>query len=118
MDRKKLFTILLALLSGLVSAEAQLLIKQDGRVYVGPTAQIDDDLGGVLSMSIQGRKSGHAGSKLGFGDFGLYNYDGWNVFVGEYDTIDSDMLWLHGKNGFKLTRSNGGVVVNGRRTTS
>lgn len=111
MSKRKFFIVLFALQLGFMSAEAQLLIKQDGRVYVGPTAQTDDDLGGVLSMSIQGRKSGHAGSKLGFGDFGLYNYDGWNVFVGEYDTIDSDMLWPHGKNGFKLTRSNGGVVV-------
>jgi hypothetical protein len=44
------------------------------------------------------------GSKLSFGDFGHYNNQGWNVFVGEYGTTtDTDQLWLHGKLGIYLT---------------
>ena len=48
-----------------------------------------------------------AGAKLSFGDFGQKKYNGWNVFVGEHDTNDTDRLWLHGKNGFNLTSVNG-----------
>lgn len=34
------------------------------------------------------------------------NY-GWNVFIGEYGETDTDQLWLHGKNGIKLTYGRG-----------
>ena len=46
-----------------------------------------------------------SGSKLTFGDFGQYPNQGWNVFIGEYGSDDTDQLWLHGKRGIYLTTS-------------
>ena len=40
---------------------------------------------------------------MAFGDFGRYTHLGWNVFVGEYGSDDTDQLWLHGKKGIYLT---------------
>lgn len=94
------------------STNAQLLIKNDGRAYFGPVVLPNEDLGNVLSMSIQGKHGIYnAGSKLAFGDFGSYVNRGWNVFVGEYGTHDSDALWLHGKKGFNVTAFNGRYLV-------
>lgn len=45
----------------------------------------------------------HAGAKMPFGDFGRYQNQSLNVFLGEYGTTDSDQLWLHGKLGVFLT---------------
>lgn len=91
-----------------MTVEAQLFIKKDGRAYVGQPPRQDEDSLHVLLMSLQGKYTEYnAGAKLGFGDFGQRHRCGWNVFVGEYDTVDSDILWLHGKNGIKLTMLNG-----------
>lgn len=90
---------------------AQMVIKSDGRVYVGPDTNPTDDSLGVLSLSIHGNGPNFAKAKLGFGDFGRYLHNGWNVFVGEYGTTDSDILWLHGKNGIKMTAQNGDEVI-------
>ena len=46
-----------------------------------------------------------SGAKLTFGDFGQYPNQGWNVFIGEYGSDDTDQLWLHGKRGIYLTTS-------------
>ena len=109
---KKILSTTLFLLIGCLTAEAQMLVKQDGRVYVGQTPRLGDDSLHVLLMSLQGKYTEyHAGAKLGFGDFGQRDSCGWNVFVGEWDTVDSDMLWLHGKNGYKLTAWTGDWVV-------
>ncbi|MBQ4206186.1 MAG: hypothetical protein II662_05975 [Bacteroidales bacterium] len=93
---KKISVILLtALFISVVPVSAQLVIKNDGRVIVGPDTRPDDDMYRVLSMSIQGRYGEYnAGSKLAFGDFGRYDHNSWNVFVGEFGTHDSDILWL------------------------
>lgn len=90
------------------SAFAQLKVKgSNGKVIVG-SDRVDDDPYDVLSASVFGRNGDHAaGAKLAFGDFGRYDHYGWNVFVGEYGNDDSDRLWLHGKNGIKLTFGRG-----------
>lgn len=104
--------IIFAFFIAFVPANAQLLIKNDGRVLVGPDTRPNDDLDKVLSMSIQGKNGIYnAGSKLAFGDFGRYSHYGWNVFVGEFGTYDSDILWLHGKNGVKMSAINGDYIV-------
>lgn len=86
---------------------AQLKVKgENGKVIVGQD-RVDDsseDQMNILSMSIFGKNDySRSGSKLSFGDFGSYNRWGWNVFIGEKDTLDTDQLWLHGKNGFAVT---------------
>jgi hypothetical protein len=91
--------------------KAQMVIKNDGRVYVGPDTNPNDDSCRVLTMSIHGNGSSFAGSKLAFGDFGRYGHDGWNVFVGEYGSTDTDILWLHGKNGVKMTAQNSSYLL-------
>ncbi len=104
---KSLFFATIFLLSTSLTAEAQMLIQQNGHVYVGQAPRPDDDLDNVLTMSLQGNFTAYnAGAKLGFGDMGRQHLNGWNVFVGEYGNGDSDMLWLHGKNGYKLTTLN------------
>ena len=110
---KKISIILLAtFFFSVFTACAQLVIKNDGRVIVGPDTRPDDDMYRVLSMSIQGRLGEfNAGSKLAFGDFGRYDHNGWNVFIGEFGTYDSDILWLHGKKGVKMSAFNGDYIV-------
>ncbi len=91
--------------------KAQMVIKSDGRVVVGPDTNPSDDPDPALKLSIHGDSSNFSCAKLGFGDMGHYDFDGWNVFVGEYGTTDSDILWLHGKYGVKITAGNGNDLL-------
>ena len=110
--KKKSIIILATFFFSVFTASAQLVIKNDGRVIVGPDTRPDDDMYRVLSMSVQGRLGEfNAGSKLAFGDFGRYDHNGWNVFIGEFGTYDSDILWLHGKKGVKMSAFNGDYIV-------
>ena len=94
------------------SASAQMLVNEFGRVYVGTDPRLGDDTAHVLAMSIQGTNGEYrSGAKLAFGDFGLQERNGWNVFIGEWGTYDSDKLWLHGKKGFALTAYTGNYTV-------
>ena len=93
-------------------ASAQMLIKENGKVCIGRTDRPNDDSWNVLKAIVYGDHGIYnAGAKLAFGDFGQREMDGWNVFVGEWDTVDSDILWLHGKNGIRLTALNGNRIV-------
>lgn len=90
-----------------LGVQAQLRVLPNGRVQAGLLKDNNEDLGNATSMQIFGKTGGmRTGSKLSFGDFGQYGNQGWNVFVGEYGTTDTDQLWLHGKLGIYLT-SNG-----------
>ena len=110
MKTTRLFSFLI-LISLVSNANAQLRVLSNGRVQAGLLKDNNEDLGNVTSMQIYGRiGDARAGSKLTFGDFGQFPYNGWNVFIGEYGTTDSDQLWLHGKNGIYLTR--GGQASN------
>lgn len=93
--------------------QAQIKIDEQGRVIVGPNTMPYWDPDGVLSMSIQGWnvESNYGGSKLAFGDFGSFPNNGWNAFVGEYGDNDSDILWLHGKRGVRMTGDNGNTIL-------
>ena len=92
------------------TAFSQLKVKGDnGKVIIGTvpdesSQQYVEDFDNILSASIFGKGQNYrSGAKLSFGDFGRWDYWGWNVFVGEYGDTDTDKLWLHGKNGFYLT---------------
>jgi hypothetical protein len=92
-------------------AFGQLKVKgETGKVIIGQDRLEDpiEDMNQVLSASVFGREGFYnAGAKLAFGDFGRFDHWGWNVFVGEWGLLDSDQLWLHGKNGFHLTYGRG-----------
>lgn len=92
------------------TAFSQLKVKGDnGKVIIGTvpdesSQQYVEDFDNILSATIFGKGQNYrSGAKLSFGDFGRWDYWGWNVFVGEYENTDTDKLWLHGKNGFYLT---------------
>lgn len=106
--RTRLSIVALVLFS--LNISAQIKIKPSGRVIVGKEIPTDD-ANNILQAIIYGPNGdARAGSKLAFGDFGLYERYGWNVFVGEYGASDSDQLWLHGKNGIYLTYDRDNVV--------
>ena len=89
------------------SLNAQLRLLQNGRVQVGTLKEENEDVKNVTTMQVFGPYGDmRSGSKLTFGDFGQYDANGWNVFLGEYGTSDTDQLWLHGKKGIYMT-SNG-----------
>ena len=89
------------------SLNAQLRLLQNGRVQVGTLKEGNEDVKNVTTMQVLGPYGDmRSGSKLTFGDFGQYDANGWNVFLGEYGTSDTDQLWLHGKKGIYMT-SNG-----------
>jgi len=90
---------------------AQIKVDTIGRLRVGTPNTLDCDLNLVTTMQLFGRNSVAAGSKLSLGDFGRKEYNSWNVFVAEYDTIDTDQLWLHGKNGLRLTYFNSDAIA-------
>jgi hypothetical protein len=101
---KKIYSVIILCVFCGLTAQAQLRVLSNGRVQAGLLKDNNEDAGNVTSMQIFGRTGDmRAGSKLTFGDFGLYSNQGWNVFVGEYGTGDSDQLWLHGKLGIYLT---------------
>jgi len=92
------------------TAFSQLKVKgESGKVIIGTvpdesSQQYVEDFDDILSASIFGKGQIYrSGAKLSFGDFGRWEYWGWNVFIGEYGDTDTDKLWLHGKNGFYLT---------------
>ena len=108
---KKLYILSTIAILFATTSFAQLKIDSLGRALVG-TPYMPHDQCGVTTMSIFGKHVTYkAGSKLTFGDFGRRDHNGWNVFVGEYGTYDSDKLWLHGKNGIKVTTGNGYVTT-------
>ena len=109
---KKSSLLIVALLLS-TTIQSQIKIDNIGRVIAGPNNMTYFDPEGVLSMSIQGREIeyNNAGSKLAFGDFGKFSHNGWNVFIGEYGNRDSDILWLHGKRGIRMTVDNGNTIV-------
>ena len=89
------------------SLNAQLRLLQNGRVQVGTLKEGNEDVKNVTTMQVFGPYGDmRSGSKLTFGDFGQYDANGLNVFLGEYGTSDTDQLWLHGKKGIYMT-SNG-----------
>ena len=98
-------------------AQGQFKMNSNGKMYLG-TPWTGQDFGNVLSGSVFGPNDPwKGGAKLAFGDFGQKAYFGWNVFIGEYPdangalTGESDQLWLHGKNGFYITRNGQGTSI-------
>lgn len=85
------------------SVNAQLRVLSDGRVQAG-TFMPNQDYDNIMTFQVLGKYGDmHAGAKMPFGDFGRYQNQSLNVFLGEYGTTDSDQLWLHGKLGVFLT---------------
>lgn len=109
--KTKLYLLIILMSCLSITSKAQLRVLQNGRVQVGTLRLDGEDLLNVTTMQVFGPHGDmRSGSKLTFGDFGQFPYNGWNVFIGEYGTTDSDQLWLHGKNGIYLTR--GGQASN------
>ncbi len=108
---KRITLALVLLAASAVGTSAQLEIKSNGKVIAGPDRS-GDDQDGVLSMSVFGKiGENRAGSKLAFGDFGKQENVGWNVFLGEWGNEDSDILWLHGKYGMRMTSWDGTFLL-------
>ncbi len=110
--KKALFIVALFTIVSFLPANAQLVIESTGRAAVGSNPLSGDDPDQMLTMTIQGSHGTYnAGAKLGFGDFGRYCLNGWNVFVGEFGSTDSDILWLHGKKGLKMTAQKSNYLI-------
>ncbi|MDR0733149.1 MAG: tail fiber domain-containing protein [Dysgonamonadaceae bacterium] len=93
------------------AANAQLKVDADGRVLVGtPISGNDPEKAAILQVFGKSNSQYASGGKLTFGDFGRQTHNGWNVFIGEYGTTDTDQLWLHGKLGTYFTYNNGTSV--------
>ncbi|MDR1005289.1 MAG: T9SS type A sorting domain-containing protein [Bacteroidales bacterium] len=112
MKKQVIILAIAALLTGFANTgKAQVKINEHGKLIVGRNLHLsvgNEDLHNVLSATIFGKNGMYnAGSKLSFGDFGRREFHGWNVFVGEYDSIETDQLWLHGKNGIYFSYSQG-----------
>ena len=98
----KIFSCLI-LASLFTNVNAQLRVLSDGRVQAG-TFMPNQDYDNIKTFQVLGKYGDmHAGAKMPFGDFGRYQNQSLNVFLGEYGTTDSDQLWLHGKLGVFLT---------------
>ena len=109
--KTKLYLLIILISCLSITSKAQLRVLQNGRVQVGTLRLDGEDPLNVTTMQVFGPHGDmRSGSKLTFGDLGQFPYNGWNVFIGEYGTTDSDQLWLHGKNGIYLTR--GGQASN------
>lgn len=105
--KKKIYLLTVLITCLCFTSNAQLRLLQNGRVQVGMlrTDPTEDPLN-VTTMQVFGPYGDmRSGSKLTFGDFGQYPNQGWNVFIGEYGSDDTDQLWLHGKRGIYLTTS-------------
>lgn len=110
--KKTVFLAIFIIAISLSPAKAQLVIESTGRAVAGNTPISTDDADHMLTMTIQGNYgSNNSGAKLGFGDFGRYCHNGWNVFVGEFGTTDTDVLWLQGKRGIKMTALKGNYQI-------
>ncbi len=105
--------LLCTLLFSATVAYGQLKVESSGRILVGTFDTTWFDQHEILSMCIRGNNSATAfgGSKLAFGDFGRQEHMGWNVFIGEYDTIDTDKMWLHDKRGIMVSNLDGTVAA-------
>ena len=105
--KKKIYLLTVLITCLCFTSNAQLRLLQNGRVQVGTlrTDPTEDPLN-VTTMQVFGPYGDmRSGSKLTFGDFGQYPNQGWNVFIGEYGSDDTDQLWLHWKRGIYLTTS-------------
>ena len=105
--KKKIYLLTVLITCLCFTSNAQLRLLQNGRVQVGTlrTDPTEDPLN-VTTMQVFGPYGDmRSCSKLTFGDFGQYPNQGWNVFIGEYGSDDTDQLWLHGKRGIYLTTS-------------
>lgn len=105
--KKKIYLLTVLITCLYFTSNAQLRLLQNGRVQAGTlrTDPTEDPLN-VTTMQVFGPYGDmRSGSKLTFGDFGQYPNQGWNVFIGEYGSDDTDQLWLHGKRGIYLTTS-------------
>lgn len=112
--KKKVYLLIVLANLLCLTTNAQLRLLQNGRVQVGTLRLDNEDLQNVTTMQVFGPHGDmRSGSKLTFGDFGQYPNFGWNVFIGEYGTDDTDQLWLHGKKGIYLTATGQATSVIG-----
>lgn len=110
--KTKLYLLIILMSCLSITSNAQLRVLQNGRVQAGTLKLDNEDLDNVTTMQLFGPHGDmRSGSKLTFGDFGQNAHGGWNVFLGEYGSGDTDQLWLHGKSGIYLTRGGQGSNI-------
>lgn len=104
--------LLLVCMFAVNGLNAQLRVLSNGRVQTGLLKESEDPLN-VTTLNVLGKYGDmRSGSKLSLGDFGRQPNGGWNTFIGEYGTNDTDQLWLHGKLGTYITSTgNGNNIV-------
>ena len=99
--KKILFLLAAFLLTGAANqVSAQLIIRNSGHAELGvkPSSNDPDT---VTMLKIFGPIGDNkAAARITFGDSAY-------VAVGEYGTTDTDKIWLHGKNGFYITKGAG-----------
>lgn len=107
--KKFFFPILIGFFMFSANTFAQLkVIGSSGKVLVGPEIiRASEDPVNAINLFVYGKGSGNSKGRIAFGDCGSQVNNGFNVIIGEYDTVDSDKLWLHGKSGIYITNSNG-----------
>ncbi len=102
------FSIGVAVIASLTTmANAKFEHRNTGQVYLGEEstdiATVPDyHIDSITMLKIHGPYTEwRAGGRLSFGDQAAHT--NLNVLVGELDTIDSDILWMHGKYGLYYT---------------
>ena len=92
--------VLFCLLASTNQANAQLIVRNTGHAELGVNPSTND-LDTVTTLKIFGDIGANkAGGRITFGDSAY-------VAIGEYGLIDSDKIWVHGKNGIYITKGSG-----------
>jgi hypothetical protein len=102
MTNVKKSNVILILILCTTAVYAQIRVTSTGQIKVGnePMSSANDPTNTcTTSMFGLGTDTYRAGSKLSFGDFGTPSSSGANVFLGEWQTGDTDAMQVHGKNG-------------------
>ena len=91
-----------------VAASAQLTVMPSGKTYIGDLPNDTQDPDGVITLQVfgPGKDNGNKG-RIAIGDYGRASSGSCNVMLAEYGDMDSDQLWLHGKNGIYQTFNKG-----------
>lgn len=96
--------VLFCLLATANHVNAQLIIRNSGHAEIGVNP-LSTDLDTVTTLKLFGNGQNASGACITFGDIPA---TGNNVIIGELATGNTDRMWLHGRLGVYLTRTEGG----------
>lgn len=111
MKRFYFLAALFCLLAMASPMNAQLVIRNSGHAEIGINPSGDSNDGDTITaLKIFGPNGEHAaGARITFGDIPA---TGHNVMIGEHGNGNSNILWLHGKQGMYITKDNGTLPDN------